>query len=58
MKYYFNNLSEVKVRTDATKNEAYIKNKDGIEQVAPKGSKLVADTIIENNLITKEEYDK
>ncbi len=57
MKYYESTLHEVKVRTDADANEAFIKA-DKKERKVPVTNKVVNDAILEGNTISEAEYAK
>ena len=54
MKYY--TYEGQKIRTDAILNKAYVLIK-GEEKLIPKGSKLIADAVLENKQITEKEYE-
>lgn len=57
MRYLYNDLHEIAVRIDLDKNEVFAKLKNGKEQLADPKSNAITDAMIENNQISKEEYD-
>lgn len=56
MKYYESTLHEVKVRTDAEKDQAFIKSGKKEKQV-PITNKVVNDAIIEGKSISEKQYN-
>lgn len=57
MKYYESTLYDVKVRTDAENNQAFIKTEKK-ERKVPVTNKVVNDAILEGNTISEAEYEK
>lgn len=55
MKYYLSTQHEVMVRTDADRNEAFIK-RDEREFPSDPENPIVNDAIIEGNIISEEQY--
>lgn len=57
MKFYQSTQHDVKVKTDAETNQAFIK-RDAKEFESDPESPIINDAIIENNQISEEEYSQ
>jgi hypothetical protein len=55
--YFRNEFEEAVIRSDPSKEYLYVKFKGEKEFLAKKGSSVVVDAIISENIISKVEYD-
>ncbi|GAB1403131.1 hypothetical protein MASR1M74_03090 [Lentimicrobium sp.] len=56
--YFRNEFEEAVIRSDPSDEHFYVKFKGKKEFLAKEGSSVVADAIIVENLITREEYEQ
>lgn len=56
--YFINGFEEAVIRSDPSEEHFYVKFKGKKEFLAKVGSSVVADAIIAENLISKEEYEQ